>query len=203
MDALQRVHRRSRPSPVASMTNRTPSQGSTGSLTGPQPTTSQLLPLRQRDAEATPWPRLPFANMSPADESFATHSAVSPRAGGPLHCPDDAQVEPREAELGRRVIASVAHRTTGSTRLQSRGRGRRDDCIHVSRRVRRRGIVQRRSVRGRAPEPVLWYAGAVAAGLRVDRLRVRVARAAPEEVDDLELLDQMCWRSVTADGDFA
>ena len=51
-----------------------------------------------------------------ADRCFATHSAVSPRAGGRLHCPDDAQTEPREAELGRRAIASVAHRTTGSPR---------------------------------------------------------------------------------------
>ena len=33
--------------------------------------------------------------------------------GGRLHCPDDAQTEPREAELGRRAIASVAHRTAG------------------------------------------------------------------------------------------
>jgi hypothetical protein len=35
----------------------------------------------------------------------ATHSAVRPRVAGRLHGPDDAQVEPREVDVGRRAIA--------------------------------------------------------------------------------------------------
>jgi len=50
----------------------------------------------------------------------ATHSAVGPPAAGRLHCSDDAQVEPREVDVGRRAIASVGHLTTGSPRLQQR-----------------------------------------------------------------------------------
>lgn len=55
-----------------------------------------------------------------ASHCFATHSAVVPRAGGRLHGPDDAQVEPPQADLGRPAIASVGHRTTGSPRSQQR-----------------------------------------------------------------------------------
>ena len=51
---------------------------------------------------------------------FATHSAVLPWAGGRLHGPDDAQVEPREVAVGRRAIASVELLTTGSPRKRSR-----------------------------------------------------------------------------------
>ena len=54
-----------------------------------------------------------------------------------------------------------------------------------------------------AAEPVLWYEGAVAAALWVDRLRAGAARAARDDVGDLERLDQRCWRSLTADGVFA
>ena len=50
--------------------------------------------------------------------AFATHSAVVPRAGGRLHGPDDAQVEPREVAVGRRAIAFVGLLTTGSPRLR-------------------------------------------------------------------------------------
>jgi hypothetical protein len=62
----------------------------------------------------------------------ATHSTVVPRAGGRLHGPDDAQVEPREVAVGRRAIASVGHLTAGSSRFQSQGRGRRHDRIRVA-----------------------------------------------------------------------
>jgi len=44
------------------------------------------------------------------------------RGGGRLHGPDDAQVEPREVDVGRRAIASVEHLTTGSPRKESPGR---------------------------------------------------------------------------------
>ena len=43
------------------------------------------------------------------NERLATHSAVSPRAGRRLRTPDDAQVEPREVDVGRRDIAFVEH----------------------------------------------------------------------------------------------
>jgi hypothetical protein len=43
--------------------------------------------------------------------------------GGRVHCPDDAQIEPREAELGRGAVASVAQRTAGSPRNELRRAG--------------------------------------------------------------------------------
>ena len=52
------------------------------------------------------------------DERIATHSAVLPWAGGRLHGPDDAQVEPREVAVGRRAIASVGLLTAGSPRKE-------------------------------------------------------------------------------------
>ena len=58
------------------------------------------------------------------DECYATHSAVLPWAGGRLHGPDDAQVEPREVAVGRRAIASVGLLTTGSPRKASSARPR-------------------------------------------------------------------------------
>ena len=60
-----------------------------------------------------------------AGHSFATNAIVVPRVGGRLHRPDDAQVEPREAAVGRRAIASVGLLTTGSPRTQSSRRGQR------------------------------------------------------------------------------
>jgi hypothetical protein len=60
---------------------------------------------------------------------FATDSAVVAWAGGRLHGPDDAQVERREVDLGRRAIASARHLATGSPRMHSRGVARPDDCI--------------------------------------------------------------------------
>jgi hypothetical protein len=88
--------------------------------------------------------------------AFATHSAVVPRAGGRLHGPDDAQVEPRQADLGRHAIASVGHRTTGSPRFQSRGRSQPHDRIRVSRRrrppsIRRASAPLAASVASRGP----------------------------------------------------
>src|SRR6516165_3736568 len=51
----------------------------------------------------------------------ATRSAVVPWAAGRLHSPDDAQVEPREVNVGRRAIASVEHLATGSPHEPSSG----------------------------------------------------------------------------------
>ena len=60
--------------------------------------------------------------------------ALSCRAarGGRLHRPDDAQAERRGADVRRRT-AFVGHPAAGSPRFRSRGRGRPDDRIRVSR----------------------------------------------------------------------
>ena len=85
-------------------------------------------------------------------DCFATYSAVVPRAGGRLHGPDDAQVEPREVDVVRRAIASsVGHRTAGSPRFRSRGRSRRLDRIRVLR--PRRPAVVSATRRSRATAP--------------------------------------------------
>jgi len=70
---------------------------------------------------------LPPQRRRRAGYAYATHSAVGPRAGGRLHGPDDAQVEPREVDVGRRAIASVGHLTTGSPRERWRRRRSADD----------------------------------------------------------------------------
>ena len=62
---------------------------------------------------------------------YATHSAVVPRAGGRLHRPDDAQVEPREVAVGRRAIASVGLLTTGSPRTRSSAQARSRDRLRM------------------------------------------------------------------------
>ena len=53
----------------------------------------------------------------------APHSAVSQRAGGRLHCADDAQPEPRETGVRRRAAAFVGHRTAGSPHAGNRQLG--------------------------------------------------------------------------------
>ena len=53
----------------------------------------------------------------------ATRSAVSPRAAGRLHRPDDAQAEPRELTAAR-TAAFIGHETAGSPRKDSPGRRR-------------------------------------------------------------------------------
>jgi len=60
---------------------------------------------------------------------FATHSAVSPRGGGRLRCPDDARAAPREAGVRRHAAALVGHLAAGLLRTQVSCRGRADDCI--------------------------------------------------------------------------
>jgi hypothetical protein len=71
--------------------------------------------------------RRPVFGASPP--SSLAHSAVGPQAGGRLHRPDDAQVGPREVDVGRRAIPSVGHLTTGSPRTQQSRRDRWDDWI--------------------------------------------------------------------------
>jgi hypothetical protein len=71
-------------------------------------------PSRQPGGEfrcesAGPRDRIHLPTGAQADESYATHSAVVPGAGGRLHRPDDVQVGPREVAVGRRA---VAHRSS-------------------------------------------------------------------------------------------
>jgi len=63
------------------------------------------------------WPR--YCNAT-------THSAVLPRAAGRLHGPDDAEVEPREVDVGRRAIART------SDYWFAHGCGSRVDCVLVA-----------------------------------------------------------------------
>ena len=105
--------------------------------------THKATPLRRRDHGS---PRYRFCSWSTANgaiamatkeasagpsfgDSCATRSAVSPRPAGRLHGPDDAQVDPRDGDIGRRTIASVGHLTTGSPLPQESRRARRDGCI--------------------------------------------------------------------------
>jgi hypothetical protein len=62
---------------------------------------------------------------------MAKNSSPEPLAAcnGRLHCPDDAQAERREADVGRGAAAFVKRRTAGSPRNHPSCRGRADDCI--------------------------------------------------------------------------
>ena len=62
------------------------------------------------------------ASASRAGLRYATHSAVLPRTGGLLHRPDDAQAEPREADVGHGAAALVRHRAAGLPRDPSSAR---------------------------------------------------------------------------------
>jgi hypothetical protein len=68
---------------------------------------------------------------SGSNNRIATHSPVGPPAGGRLHGPDDAQVEPREVDAGRRAIASASHLTAhGSSWVVPRPPpGEGQDCL--------------------------------------------------------------------------
>jgi len=93
-------------------------------------------PATRRARPGAPRPLL-FSRLPRHRYAFATHSTVSPRAGGRLHCPDDAQTEPREADGSRRTSVLVGRETPGSPRMQSRGVARPDDCIGQWRTQRR------------------------------------------------------------------
>ena len=63
--------------------------------------------------------------------------SVHAAPGGRLHNPNDAQPEPREADVRRRATALIGHRAAGSPRTRSRWPGWPDDRIRVSARERR------------------------------------------------------------------
>jgi hypothetical protein len=72
---------------------------------------------------------------------------------------------------------------------------------YVSRRARRRALRRDDPFGGGARPSLCGTPAQWRHRVRVDRLRARAARAVPGDVGDLELLDQMCWRSVAADRD--
>jgi len=67
-----------------------------------------LAPFLQAPTEASVGMRSRSAGEDPRHRN-ATHSPVVPWAGGRLHGPDDAQVEPREVAVGRRA---TSHRSS-------------------------------------------------------------------------------------------
>ena len=92
-----------------------------------------------------------FAGMT-GSKRCRTHIARRGRSIGQ----QSGVATPRRCNLESRR-PPARHGTSGLPRFRSPGRGRRDDCIRVSR-WRRRAIAERRSVRGRRPRQSLWYA---------------------------------------------
>ena len=81
----------------------------------------------------------------PAASSRSLRQALSCVAarGGRLHSPDDAQVEPREADVRRRAAAFVGHRAAGSPRKATPARHPSARCLwrRLDHRDRRRAAI--------------------------------------------------------------
>ena len=130
---------------------------------------------------------------------FATHSAVSPRGGGRLRCPDDARAAPREAGVRRHAAALVGHLAAGLLRTQVSCRGRADDCIA-------RMMRESRPCEVAVGRRAIAFVGRLIIGSPRIRSRGR-SRARSDRVSDrwrrsyrsgLQRVASPCWRLTTA-----
>ena len=101
----------------------------------------------------------------------------------------------RLATRQRRVVCGTPPptRSPGAFGTRTRSTGRLHSRLAVATAGHRGATIRSWT----AAEAVFVVRGAVVPAVRVDGLRARVARAAPDGVGRLRLLDQMCWRSVT------